>query len=321
MIAFRNRETNEIVYSPVCRRGNRQYALKKARQRDEFLKALDNKVLDYPAGNNPNYRMTCALFMTLTFDKKRNNREDSWESLSSTEIEGSDLKTGALNNLCANLQDIFGNLCKIVVKEAQDDGYPAPHIIILLKEPVLVKLHKGKYGETWRIADPHILKRLGKDSALRRLSKTNHSEAIEQNPIWKYGFMDIQGIVKGDRFRNRKSAISYAYKYLTKSLVDDHGSELEDIETINECKTKSLRIALWGHFANKSFGLRDITYGKKVKEYLEMLPDEVEEEKEKTPRWVYLRSVPRFIYEDIIDCNLKRIRKQCEIYTDPPPDC
>ena len=40
MIAFRNRETNEIVYSPVCRHGNCQYALQKAIQRDEFLKAL-----------------------------------------------------------------------------------------------------------------------------------------------------------------------------------------------------------------------------------------------------------------------------------------
>lgn len=144
MVAFRNMETNEIVYSPVCRRRNRQYARKKARQRDEFLKALDNKVLNYPAGNNPNYRMTYALFMTLTFDKKRYTRGELWGSLSSTEIEGSNLKTGALNNLCANLQDIFGNLCKIIVKEAQEDSYPAPHIIILLKKPVLVKLHKGK---------------------------------------------------------------------------------------------------------------------------------------------------------------------------------
>ena len=40
MIAFRNRETNEIIYSPVCRRGNRQYARKKTIRRDEFLKAL-----------------------------------------------------------------------------------------------------------------------------------------------------------------------------------------------------------------------------------------------------------------------------------------
>lgn len=241
---FRDRETGEKVYAPVCRRGNRQYAMKKARQRDTILEGMKGKVLDLPHGSNPELRDTHALLITLTFDKRRFTKEQAWASLSSTEIEGSDVRTGVLNNLTANLRSVLGPLCKITVKEAQDDGYPAPHIIVLLDEPVTVKLHKGRSGQSWRVYDPVILRRLGKDSALRKLSRTRHTDAIRLNPIWKHGFIDIQGIVKGDRFRNRKDAVSYAYKYLTKSLVDDHGTELDDLDRISDCRTKGLRISL-----------------------------------------------------------------------------
>ena len=126
MIVFQDRETKEKAYSPVCRRENRSYALKKAKQRNEFLEAIRGKALDFPVGSNPNIRDTCALLITLTFDKNRYSKEEAWACLSSTPIDGFDLTTGVLNNLTANLRAIFGPLCKITVKEAQEDGYPAP---------------------------------------------------------------------------------------------------------------------------------------------------------------------------------------------------
>lgn len=294
---FRDRDTGEKVYSPICRRGNRQYAMKKAKQRDAILEGMKGKVLDLPHGNNPELRDTHALLITLTFDKRHFTKEQAWASLSSTEIEGSDVRAGVLNNLSANLRSVLGPLCKITVKEAQDDGYPAPHVIVLLDNPVTVKLHKSRSGQSWRVYDPGILRRLGKDSALRKLSRTHHADAIRLNPIWKHGFIDIQGIVKGDRFRNRRDAVSYAYKYLTKSLVDDHGAELDDLDRISDCRTKGLRISLWGHLANKSYGLRDITYGKKVKEYLDMLPDEPEADHQKSSGWEFMGTMPRFVYD------------------------
>ncbi len=320
VVVFEDKVSKERVCSPVCRRGNRQYAMKKARQRDAFLEGIGRKVLDHPHGSNPNYRDTQALLITVTFDKKRFTKEESWTHLSSTEIEGSDIKTGVLNDLTSNLRDIFGPLCKITVKEAQEDGYPAPHMIVFLDRPVTVKLHKGRYGQSWRIVDPRILRRIGKDPALRRLSRKNHVDAIRLNPIWKYGFIDIQGIVKEDRFRNRRDAVSYAYKYLTKSLVDDHGRELEQLDTISGCRTKSMRIALWGHLANKSFGLRDITYGKKVKEFLEMLPEESDEEEPQPTRWEFKRTMPRFVYEDMVIKRAKKMLRKFKIVEDPPPE-
>ena len=308
MIVFQDKKTGEKVYSPVCRRGNRQYAMKKARQRDLFLEAFRTKELDRQIGNNPNIRETCALLITVTFDKKKYTMEEAWGMLSSTEIASSDLKTGVLNNLTANLRDIFGPLCKITVKEAQEDGYPAPHLIVLLDNPTTVKLHRGKGGQSWRIFDPHTLRRIGKDPALRRLSRIHHTDAISLNPIWKYGFIDIQGIVKGYRFKNRKDAVSYAYKYLTKSLTDDHGRELEGLDSIFECSTKSLRISLWGHLCNKSYGLRDITYGRKVKEFLNMRPAEnMSEGDMQESKWTFVRTIPSFVYEKIVIWNARKM--------------
>lgn len=308
MIVFQDKKTGEKVYSPVCRRGNRQYAMKKARQRDLFLEAFRTKELDRQIGNNPNIRETCALLITVTFDKKKYTMEEAWGMLSSTEIASSDLKTGVLNNLTANLRDIFGPLCKITVKEAQEDGYPAPHLIVLLDNPTTVKLHRGKGGQSWRIFDPHTLRRIGKDPALRRLSRIRHIDAISMNPIWKYGFIDVQGVVKGCRFKNRKDAVSYAYKYLTKSLTDDHCRELEDLDSISECRTNSLRISLWGHLCNKSYGLRDITYGRKVKEFLSMLPAEnMDGENTMESRWTFMRTIPSFVYEKIVMWNARKM--------------
>lgn len=85
---FEDKVSQERVCSPVCRHGNRQYAMKKVRQRDAFLEGIGRKVLDHPHGSNPNYRNTQALLITITFDKKRFTKEQSWAHLSSTEIEG-----------------------------------------------------------------------------------------------------------------------------------------------------------------------------------------------------------------------------------------
>lgn len=318
MIVFQDRETKEKTYSPVCRRGNRSYSLKKAKQRDEFLEAIRGKTLDFPVGSNPRIRNTCALLITLTFDKKRYSKEEAWACLSSTPIEGSDLTTGVLNNLTANLRAIFGPLCKITVKEAQEDGYPVPHIIVFLDNPVRVKLHNGRMGQSWRIMDPRILRRIGKDPTLRRLSRTRHADAIRMNPIWKHGFIDVQGIVKGTRFRNRRDAVTYAYKYLTKSLTDDHGEEVSQLDSISDCHTKGLRIALWGHLCNKSFGLRDITYGKKVKEYLDMLHDEPNESEDAPARWEFLRTIPKSVYDNILMWEARRALRPFK--SDPESD-
>ena len=118
----------------------------------------------------------------------------------------------------------------------------------------------------------------------------------------------MQGIVKGYRFKNRKDAVSYAYKYLTKSLTDDHGRELEGLDSISECSTKSLRISLWGHLCNKSYGLRDITYGRKIKEFLGMLPAEsVDKDDTVESRWTFMRTIPSFVYEKIVMWNARKM--------------
>ena len=49
MIVFQDMKTGERVYSPVCSRGNRQYAMKKARQRDLFkVGCLGGRLIFHP---------------------------------------------------------------------------------------------------------------------------------------------------------------------------------------------------------------------------------------------------------------------------------
>ena len=116
--------------------------------------AFRTKELDRQVGSNPNVRETCALLITVTFDKKKYTMEEAWGMLSSTEIAGSDLKTGVLNNLTANLRDIFGPLCKITVKEAQEDGYPAPHAArVASRGASSIPTHSDASARTRRSAD------------------------------------------------------------------------------------------------------------------------------------------------------------------------
>ena len=74
-----------------------------------------------------------------------------------------------------------------------------------------------------------------------------------------------------------------------------------------------------GHLANKPFGLRDITYDKKVKEFLEMLPEESEEENPQPKRWEFKRTMPRFVYEDMVIRRVKKMLRKFRIIEDPPP--
>lgn len=73
------------------------------------------------------------------------------------------------------------------------------------------------------------------------------------------------------------------------------------------------------HLANKSFGLKDITYSRKVKEFLEMLPEESEEDPQPT-RWEFKRTMPRFVYEDIVIKRAKKMLRKFRIVEGPPPE-
>lgn len=312
---FENKETGERTHAQVCKRGNVVYAARKTAKKNELKNAMEGKEFDIPAKGFKNRRWTKALLLTTNFDRKQYSMESSWYLLRSKPIEGCDDECNVINKLRSGLQRVFGDHVKLVAKEAQESGYPAPHIIILLEKPVLVELHNGKNGKSWRLCDPEILRRIGKDPQMRRLAFKDHRKAIRLNPLWKYGFIDIEGIVKGDKIKNRTDAMSYPFKYLVKCLTSDSSSEIEDLCTIKDAKDSTLKTALYTHHGNKCFNTRDITFGKGFKEKLELLP----KVGEKDHIWKRIRTIPGYIHEDIMEHNEKLAIREFKSLMESPP--
>ena len=259
---FKNLQTGEEIYALSCKRGNKVYATRKTQQKNQILDVLDGKEFDHPMRGFPNRRWTRLLMITVSFDRDQFTMEEAWAALRSKPIEGCESRCNLINRLDANLRKVFGPHGKLLCEEAQQDGYPAPHMIIVLDEPVMVEHHRGRNGESWRLCDPRLLRRIGKDTMARKLAFKDPKKLIRINPLWKHGFIDIQGIVKGSRFKHKKNAISYPFKYLTKCLTEESSSLIESLDSINEVKDKGLRTTLFTHFGNKCFRTRDISYGK-----------------------------------------------------------
>ena len=267
---FRNIDTGEDAYALSSKRGNQCYALRKADQRKEIESALGRQELYLPIKGVKNRFKTRALLITVTYDPRGMDKEHAWASLRSVPVPGVIHVYNVINSLDANLSDILGTHGKIVVKEAQLSGYPAPHMLLILDDYVEVEKVGVGRNASYRICDEHTLQRLGKDEPMRKLSKEDCREAIRLNPVWKYGFIDIEGIVPNKRFHNRKNAAAYLYKYLTKTLGGSTSS-IGGYRTFKDIKDDSERIAFWTHIGNKCFRTRDITIGAGFKKRLGMI--------------------------------------------------
>ena len=145
---FKNLKDGTDIFSLVCKRGNVVYTTRKSVKMDEMIELLNNGEFDYPIGSSRQYRMSRIFFITATFDKKRFTKEEAWASLRSVPIEGTKHRYGEINRLDANLSKILGKHGKLVCRESQEDGYPAPHMLVILDRPIRVKLHKGRNGSS-----------------------------------------------------------------------------------------------------------------------------------------------------------------------------
>ena len=294
---FINLETGEIIYAQSAKRGNVVYATRKTKKRDAVKNAISGKIFDYPVKGFRNRRMTRMLLCTVNFDRSKFTLEQAWAALRSTPVEGLDYTFNVINKLNANISKIFGKHGTLTSKEAQSSGYPAPHLIFVLDEPVMVERHVGKDGKvSWRICDPRILDRIGKGPLMRKLSRTDYQKAIDLNPIWKHGFIDIEGIVSEEGSRSGTDAVTYPFKYLVKCLTEGGKNSIEGVHDINSVKDKDKRTMLFTHLGNKCFRTRDVSFGKGFKDRIGMLP---EEKKEGPPEWKRIRTLTDYEYNFI----------------------
>ena len=70
---FHNRETRELAYALISKRGNSFYAAKKNETINEIIEAANSSVLDFPVDDlrDNEFRQTQVLSFTLTFSHKR----------------------------------------------------------------------------------------------------------------------------------------------------------------------------------------------------------------------------------------------------------
>ena len=286
---FLNLETGETIYALSAKRGNKVYATRKTKKRDQIKNALDGKEFDIPVDGFRNRRWTRLLLTTTNFDRAQYTMEEAWAGLRSTPSEGAEYTYNVMNKLNANVSKIFGKHGTLTAKEAQSSGYPAPHCIYILDEPVMVERHVGKGGKvTWRLCDPRILNRIGKGPLMRKLSRTDHRRAIQMNPIWKHGFIDFEGIVREEGSKSGRDTVAYAFKYLVKCLTEDGYSKIADLPDIKSAKDPGVRTMLYTHLGNKCFRTRDISFGKGFKDRLGILPEEKSSEE---TVWKRIRTV------------------------------
>ena len=312
-IEFYSNETHEFYYAPVAKRGNMHYAVRNAALCDEIFEAMSGIVFDEPVPGFRNLRRTRLLFVTLTFDQKKFTPEEAWAALKSTRLEDMDNIYNVINRFAANISKIFGTNGKLVSKEAQANGYPTPHLLIVLDKPVLVRRKKIKGDlSKWYIENPELLKRLGKDEESRMLSRTNHQAAIESNPVWKYGFFDIEGVVSNQKFGGRKNLCAYLFKYMAKCITKDNCHSTSSLRTIKDCKDHKLLIALYTHLCNKCFRNRDITYGKGFRTRIGLLREQQGEEEKGPFPWSYLGMVDESLVIDVLRLHREnRNREEC----------
>ncbi len=291
---FISTETGEKIYALSSKRGNVVYATRKTKNRDRIKNCLDGKVFDFPIPGFRNRRRTRLLFVTINFDRNEVTPEEAWASARSTPVDGMDYEYNVLNRLNANFRKIFGPHGTLISKEAQSSAYPSPHIILLLDEPVTVERHVGKDGKiSWRLVEERILNRIGKGPLMRKLSRSDYRKAIKMNPIWKYGFIDFEGIVKEERGRSGRDTVTYAFKYIVKCLTDGSSNSISCIKDINSVKSPKLRTMLFTHLGNKCFGTRDISFGKGFKDRIGLLP---EGKKEGGSEWKRIRTMADYEY-------------------------
>jgi len=301
---FTNLETGEIIYAQSAKRGNVVYATRKTKKRDALKNALEGKVFDYPVKGFRNRRMTRLLLCTVNFDRSKFTCEEAWAALRSTPIEGLDYTYNVINKLNANISKIFGKHGTLTSKEAQSSGYPAPHLIFILDEPVMVQRHVGKDGHvSWRLCDSRILDRIGKGISMRKLCRKDYRSVIDRNPIWKHGFIDFEGIVSEEGSRSGRDAITYPFKYLVKCLTEGGKNSIKDVPDINSVKDKDKRTMLFTHLGNKCFRTRDVSFGKGFKDRVGMLP---EAKNEGPSEWKRIRTMADYEYNFISAVNEQR---------------
>jgi hypothetical protein len=242
--------SGEVLEFQAPKRGNHAYARKKRRQFKEITSCMDR--LEWFAqvpGRGVMFR-THIIFITLTY--KRGDlpidKQTAWQYC-----------TGEVAKFRYKLSRLLRcGIASITVKEGSQDGYPAPHLMIILNQPVTVKRHVNKHGMvTYRLQNGNLLNRL--------------------RGFWNHGFIDVQGVASGTK------PIEYVSKYMTKgfsqSAIDRYKERGRD--GLNKHEAIFLKTHAW----QKVFRLRPVHVSVHFKNLLNRLDSSLAQSQHRV--WAY----------------------------------
>lgn len=220
---LRNGE-GEFLPSLCCKLGNGKHARRKAAQYAPMIEAFDSQVFDapIPGCRKEGVRACCAFLITLTYDHKLYTAPEAYRRC------GEDI-----NRFKAALRKVLGRFAtrgpdgklqpvpyvSMSVKEGTMSGYPAPHLIVITPGTVF-PVFRQRNGK-WRVQSYQLYRDIHEAWYLASGGSANCDvEAIVGNRVRGRG-------------RERRSAISYALKYVVKSSdgssSDNESQQLADL--------------------------------------------------------------------------------------------
>ena len=214
-------DSYSVLYNPIedryitpltPKRGNRAYAYKQHKKYKPLIDAFSERSFSSLASNRKTLYRTSALLITFTYDRKQWSVTDAWRSV-----------TSVVNQFKAYLtKELKITYGSFLSKEGTKDGYPSPHLILLLDNTVTAFKHNNK----WRVQSLDLVNKL-KD-AWARYSRGS--------------YCDIQAIIDGKI--GKRNALGYILKYATKTVSLD--------------PDKSDDTAIYTNAFQKLFNLRNI---------------------------------------------------------------
>jgi len=180
------------LFVEASKRGNWLYRQRQQDRVDDLNEAMKGRTFSTsPKGSREGeLYQTQLLLMTLTVATGELSRHEAWSSL-----------PGYINRFRSHLTRRLGPHSALTVREGTANGYPAPHMIVLLDRPIPVKKHRSIDGKiTYRLM--------------------SYREKQDLGEGWPLGNIDVEGIIsRGDELESSHgSPIQYITKYLTKSV-------------------------------------------------------------------------------------------------------
>lgn len=203
-LIFRNEETGEFKAVPASKRGNSIYAKRVQKRFDRLYRLSKADIMPH----RQERLYSSVLMSTLTYTRQI-PRQEAWDRVAED-----------FNRYMSHLRDRYGRVSAVRCFEAQKDGYPHIHVILVFHD---YRFKTFQHGKT------------------RRVSKKSELEAFWSDKEY-LGFSDYQAL------NSWRHGLNYLVKYLHKSLSLSNLSKKQENQSVKPSTSTLRNLALlWVH--------------------------------------------------------------------------